>query len=66
MPQAKFSKLFDYYKPGQRMTSYPKGYEGDVPQAHYDAAVEAGAIDGAAPAKADDKAAATGDGKAAK
>lgn len=52
MPKAKFSRQYDYRKGMGKMTSYPSGYEGDVPQSHYDAAVEAGAIEGATPAAA--------------
>lgn len=48
MPKAKFSRKFDYRKGLGKMTSYPSGYEGDVPQTHYDAALAAGAIDGKA------------------
>jgi len=49
MPQAKFSKKFDYLaKRGGGMTSYPSGFEGDIPQAHFDAAAAAGALDGVA------------------
>lgn len=47
MPNGKLNKQFDYYKPGSKMMSYPKGFDGDMPQAHYDAAVAAGAVDGA-------------------
>jgi hypothetical protein len=46
MPQAKLSKQFTYYKPGTKMVDYPKGYEGDMPQAHYDNAVQSGAVEG--------------------
>jgi hypothetical protein len=53
MAKAKLSKLFDYRKGNGGMTSYPKGYEGEMPQAHFDAAVAAGAVEGQAAAKAD-------------
>jgi hypothetical protein len=50
MPKAKFTKQFDYQKKlGDPMTSYPKGFEGDLPDSHYDAAVEAGAVEGDKP-----------------
>lgn len=47
MPFGKFTKHFDYRAPkkASNMTSYPSGYEGDIPQAHYDAALEQGALD---------------------
>lgn len=44
MPTAKFKRAFDYRKGLGKMTSYEAGYEGDVPDAHYEAAVKAGAI----------------------
>lgn len=47
MPHAKFTKLFDYQEGfGKPMTSYPKGYAGDISQSHYDKAAEVGAIEG--------------------
>lgn len=51
MPKAKFTKAFPYRKGMGKMTEYPAGYEGDIPQAHYDAAAEAGAIEDAKAAK---------------
>jgi hypothetical protein len=51
MPQAKFSKVFDYRAKSGSITAYPAGYEGDIPQAHFDAAATAGALEGEAPAK---------------
>ena len=42
--QVKLAKAFDYYKPGDKMVSYPKGYEGPMPKAHYDVAAQVGAL----------------------
>jgi hypothetical protein len=51
----RFSKAYDHVPQGSkaitRMTHYPKGFEGSVPKAHADAAVEAGAAEDATPAK---------------
>lgn len=44
MPQVKFRRAFDYRKGLGKMTSYEAGYEGNIPDAHYEAAVQAGAI----------------------
>ncbi|GGD30801.1 hypothetical protein [Aureimonas glaciei] len=55
MPQAKFTKDFDYrVKPNSAsgsIVAYKKGMSLSIPQAHLDAATEAGAIE-SAPAKA--------------
>jgi hypothetical protein len=57
MPKATFTKHFDYQeKFGKPMTSYPKGYSGDIPQSHYDKAAELGVLDNdTAPADSSDK-----------
>ena len=49
MPQGKFTKPFDYRarKNAGPITSYLAKEYDDIPQAHFDAAVAAGAIDGA-------------------
>jgi hypothetical protein len=55
MPQATFAKDFDYRtKPGSAASSivaYKKGMSLSIPQAHLDAASEAGALEGVAAAK---------------
>lgn len=52
MPKVTFIKDFDYrVKPGSAagsVVAYKKGWSGSIPQAHIDAAAEAGAIDKAA------------------
>jgi hypothetical protein len=54
MPQAKLTKAYDYRARTGKMTAYPAGYEGDMPQAHFDAAVAAGVVDGQKPKPKDD------------
>lgn len=50
---AKFTTKFDYMpKRRGKMISYEQGFEGDIPESHYDAAVSAGAIEAPAKAKA--------------
>lgn len=52
MPQAKFTKDFDYHtKPGSAasaIVAYKKGMSLSIPQAHLDAATAAGVLESAA------------------
>ncbi len=54
MPKATLSKHYDYYQAGARMVSYEPGDYDDMPQSHYDAAVEVGAVKGVEPPKAEE------------
>lgn len=45
MPEATFIKSYDYHVPGRPIIkAYPAGYSGSIPQAHVDAAREAGVL----------------------
>lgn len=46
--RAKLSKKFDYIHASRAHSSYPAGYDGPMPQAHFDAAKAAGAVGGEA------------------
>lgn len=46
MPKATITKHFDYMPSRTKMYSYPPGEYADMPQAHYDAAVEQGKVKG--------------------
>ncbi|WP_193753387.1 hypothetical protein [Aureimonas ureilytica] len=55
MPKATFAKDFDYRVPGKpSIVAYPAGWSGNVPKSHYDAAVEAGALEAKPEADADE------------
>lgn len=45
MPFAKVTSKFDYVMKSRSMVSYPAGFEGDMPQAHYDRALALGKLD---------------------
>jgi hypothetical protein len=53
MKQAKLTRAFDYRKRAGKMYSYPAGFDGEMPDEHYDAAVAQGVVEGAKAPKAD-------------
>ncbi|NBJ13334.1 hypothetical protein [Microvirga arsenatis] len=59
--KAKFAKDYDYRVSFGKEVAYKKGFEGLIPEAHYEAAKAAGVLEGeAAPAQTEAKAKAKG------